>query len=104
LYYLGHTIGYERLQRLAERHGRWLTVSRDDLAQAWFARHGGSAVLLGRLVPGVRSLISMPVGIAGMPLAPLLLYTTMGIRPWAPDSGRHCSRGPGMRWGRGFSR
>jgi membrane protein DedA with SNARE-associated domain len=84
LYYLGRTIGEERLKGFADRYGRWLTVSREDLdtAKQWFARHGGMAVLLGRLVPGVRSLISIPAGIEGMSLAPFLLYTTIGAGLW----------------------
>ena len=84
LYYLGRTIGAERLKGFADRHGRWLTVSRHDLdtAQQWFARHGGLAVLLCRLLPGVRSLISIPAGIEGMALAPFLLYTTIGAGLW----------------------
>jgi membrane protein DedA with SNARE-associated domain len=84
LYYLGRRIGDERLKNFADRHGRWLTVSRDDLdhAQQWFDRHGGMAVLLCRLVPGVRSLISIPAGLEGMPLAPFLLCTTMGAGLW----------------------
>jgi membrane protein DedA with SNARE-associated domain len=84
LYYLGRTIGDERLKGFADRHGRWLTVSREDLdkAQQWFDRHGRMAVLLCRLVPGVRSLISIPAGIEGMPLAPFLLFTTIGAGLW----------------------
>jgi membrane protein DedA with SNARE-associated domain len=84
LYYLGRKIGDERLKRLADRHGRWLTVSREDLdkAKQWFDRHGGMAVLLCRLVPGIRSLISIPAGIEGMPLAPFLLYTAIGAGFW----------------------
>jgi membrane protein DedA with SNARE-associated domain len=84
LYYLGRLIGEERLKGFADRHGRWLTVSRDDLdnAKHWFARHGGLAVFLGRLVPGVRSLISIPAGIEGMALAPFLCYTVLGTGLW----------------------
>jgi membrane protein DedA with SNARE-associated domain len=84
LYYLGRQIAPERLQRPAERHGCWLTVSREDLAhaQVWCARYGGLAVLLGRLVPGVRSLIAIPAGLVRMPLAPFLLYTTVGAGLW----------------------
>jgi membrane protein DedA with SNARE-associated domain len=79
LYYLGRKIGDERLKSFADRHGRWLTLSRQDLdsAQQWFDRRGGLAVFLCRLVPGVRSLISIPAGIEGMPLAIFLLYTTL---------------------------
>jgi membrane protein DedA with SNARE-associated domain len=84
LYYVGRKIGEERLKGFADRHGRWLTLSREDLdsAKQWFDRHGGLAVFLCRLVPGVRSLISIPAGIEGMPLAPFLLYTTIGAGLW----------------------
>ena len=85
LYYLGRQIGDERVKGFADRYGRWLTVSREDLdtAQQWFARHGGLAVLGGRLIPGVRSLISIPAGMARMPLVPFLGYTTLGAGCWA---------------------
>jgi membrane protein DedA with SNARE-associated domain len=84
LYYLGRKIGDERLKGFADRHGRWLTVSREDLdkAKQWFDRHGGMSVLLCRLVPGIRSLISIPAGIEGMPLVPFLLFTTIGAGLW----------------------
>jgi len=84
LYYLGHKMGDEWLKAFADRHGRWLTLSREDLdnAKQWFDRHGGLAVLLCRLVPGIRSLISIPAGIEGMPLTPFLLYTTLGAGLW----------------------
>ena len=84
LYYLGKKIGEERLKELADRHGRWLTVSRGDIegAKRWFDRHGGAAVLFCRLIPGVRSLISIPAGIDKMNLAPFLIYTTLGTTVW----------------------
>jgi membrane protein DedA with SNARE-associated domain len=84
LYYLGRRIGDERVKGFADRHGRWLTVSRADLdrAQQWFDRHGRIAVLVCRLVPGVRSLISIPAGMERMPLAIFLLFTAMGAGLW----------------------
>ena len=84
LYYLGSKIGEERLKDLADAHGRWLTISGDDIetAKNWFDRHGAVAVLLGRIVPGVRSLVSIPAGIAGLHLAPFLLYTAVGSAIW----------------------
>jgi membrane protein DedA with SNARE-associated domain len=84
LYYAGRKLGEERLKKLADRHGRWVTVSRDEIekAKGWFDRHGGAAVLLCRLVPGVRSLISIPAGIARMNLAAFLAYTTAGSAVW----------------------
>jgi membrane protein DedA with SNARE-associated domain len=84
LYYAGFFLGEERLKQFADKHGRWLTVSRDDLERAkkWFNRHGGLAVLLCRLLPGVRSLISIPAGLAKMNLASFLFYTAIGAGVW----------------------
>jgi membrane protein DedA with SNARE-associated domain len=83
-YYVGRWLGLERLKRLAARHGRWLTVSPDELdrAQRFFARHCGKAVFLGRLLPAVRTLISIPAGIVGMALPRFLLYSTLGSLLW----------------------
>ena len=83
-YWAGRRLGGARLKRLAARHGRWLTLSPAEIerAEAWFRRHGHVAVLLGRLVPAVRTLISVPAGIAGMGLAPFLLYSAFGTVLW----------------------
>jgi membrane protein DedA with SNARE-associated domain len=85
LYYLGHYLGKKRLMRLADKHGKWLTVSGNDIDKSmdWFSRHGGKAVLLCRLVPGVRSFISIPAGICGMSLPKFLLYSFIGMGVWA---------------------
>ena len=84
-YYAGALLGTKRLERLASRYGRWLTLSPADIRHAsdWFARHGTKAVLIGRLVPGVRTLISVPAGIAGMPLLSFLLWSSIGSMIWA---------------------
>ncbi len=83
-YGIGRWLGLDRLKRFAARHGRWLTLSPGDLdrAQGFFSRHGGKAVLLGRLVPGVRTLISVPAGIVAMPLPAFLLWTGIGTVAW----------------------
>jgi membrane protein DedA with SNARE-associated domain len=85
LYYLGHCLGKQRLMRLADRYGKWLAVSAQDIhnSSSWFARHGSKAVLIGRLVPGVRSFISIPAGICGMNLPKFLLYSALGMGAWA---------------------
>jgi membrane protein DedA with SNARE-associated domain len=85
LYYLGWFIGRERLRRWVGRHGHWLALSTGDLdtAEGWFSRHCGAAVFLCRLVPGVRSLISIPAGLHCMPLGKFLLYTIVGTAIWA---------------------
>ena len=84
LYYLGRHWGEERVKRFADRHGRWLTVCGDDIAAAkrWFDRHGAKATFFGRLVPGIRSLISIPAGVARMPLPSFLAYTAAGAALW----------------------
>lgn len=84
LYYIGHLLGQDRLRRLAGRHGRWLAVEPRDIDSAadWFARHGAITVLVCRVIPGVRSLISIPAGIHGMPLPRFLLLSTVGTVVW----------------------
>lgn len=84
LYWVGRKVGKERLMAFADHHGRWLTLSRQDIERAslWFVRHGGWAVLVCRLIPGLRSLISIPAGIQAMPLLPFLVYTAIGSFAW----------------------
>jgi membrane protein DedA with SNARE-associated domain len=84
LYYFGRKLGYRRTCEFAQRRGRWLTVSEKDVARAkkWFDRHGGMAVFICRLVPGIRSLISIPAGISRMPLPAFIAYTTAGSALW----------------------
>jgi membrane protein DedA with SNARE-associated domain len=83
-YYAGRIYGHKRMREFADRYGRWITISPEDIDRAtdWFNRHGRSAVLIGRLVPGVRTLISVPAGISGMGLFPFLLYSTIGTVVW----------------------
>lgn len=83
-YYAGHRLGNKRLHHLFNRYGKWIGVSGQDLDKAivWFRRHGNYAVLLGRLVPGIRTLISIPAGLSHMPLLPFLLYSTVGTTLW----------------------
>ncbi|MEX2341110.1 MAG: DedA family protein [Candidatus Paceibacterota bacterium] len=83
-YYLGKIFGLERLKKMSLSYGRILTLSPDDIdsAEGWFLKHGRVAVLFGRLIPGVRTLISVPAGIARMPMPTFLLYTTIGSAIW----------------------
>lgn len=84
LYELGRKAGGERLRRWADAHGRWVGLSRPDLEKVtgYFDRHGAWIVLAGRLVPGVRSLISIPAGVAHMRRWVFLIYTTIGSAIW----------------------
>jgi membrane protein DedA with SNARE-associated domain/uncharacterized membrane protein YkvA (DUF1232 family) len=83
-YYAGMWLGEERVRSFAVRHGRWLTLGEQEIGQAmrWFERHGRIAVLIGRLVPTVRTLISLPAGMARMPLLPFLIYSSIGTLLW----------------------
>jgi membrane protein DedA with SNARE-associated domain len=83
-YEVGRRVGEYRVRRWVERSGHWLTLSPPDIdaAQNWFRTHGRIAVFVGRLVPGVRSLISMPAGFARMPLPTFLLYSLVGTAMW----------------------
>jgi len=84
-YWLGRGIGPERLRRWVERHGRWLAMTPASLqrAEAWFERRGGWALLGGRLVPAVRSVISMPAGIARMSALSMLAWSAGGTFAWS---------------------
>jgi membrane protein DedA with SNARE-associated domain len=83
-YYAGLLLGQQRLQLLASRYGKWIGISGDDIEKStnWFQKHGSKAVLFGRLVPGIRTLISIPAGISKMPVVPFFIYSTIGTIAW----------------------
>lgn len=81
---IGRWIGPAKLRLFVRKHGRWLTLSPKDLrrAQGWFDRHGRKAVFFGRFIPTVRTLISVPAGLARMPATPFLIYSAIGSLIW----------------------
>lgn len=81
LYGLGAALGAERLRAVAARLPL-VRVEDVDTAEAWFARYGTTAVLVGRVVPIVRSLISIPAGVERMPLGRFLVLTAVGSGVW----------------------
>ena len=81
LYGAGARLGAERATRVLCRVPL-MEPSDVERAEHWFDRHGRAAVFFGRLIPGVRSLISVPAGSRGMPLATFVLYTTAGSALW----------------------
>jgi membrane protein DedA with SNARE-associated domain len=82
--YLAWAVGRYGGQPALRRWGRRLRLREHDLdrAVAWFDRHGDMAVLIGRMLPVVRTFISLPAGIAGMPPVRFGVYTTIGCIPW----------------------
>jgi len=84
LYYIAAGIGEQRVRALIDRHGRLLRLDGDDLdrAQAWFERRGATAVLIGRCVPLIRSLVSLPAGFNRMPIVRFSAFTLIGSLVW----------------------
>ena len=81
LYGIGAALGLDRLKVIAHRMPL-VDVADIDKTDAWFTKHGPKAVFLGRFVPGIRSIISIPAGIDRMPVAKFLGYTTAGSLIW----------------------
>ncbi len=84
LYGLSAWIGRERLRRFLLRYGKWLRLTTDDVdrAEAWFDRRAVVAVLVGRCVPLIRSVVSIPAGFRRMPFGIFTLYTLIGSLVW----------------------
>ncbi|WP_050613437.1 DedA family protein [Bacillus testis] len=84
LYGLGRMLDLHRLEKIIDRYGAFLRLTHDDVAKAdrWFQRYGAWTVLFCRLIPLVRSLISIPAGMARMNFSLFLLYTSIGTLAW----------------------
>jgi membrane protein DedA with SNARE-associated domain len=82
--WIAYAVGYLGGRPLIERWGRLVFLRRHELdrAERWFDRHGEAAVLVSRLLPVVRTFISLPAGIARMRLGRFSLYTFAGCLPW----------------------
>lgn len=85
LYYLGTVFDETRLTKLVARYGKYVLVTPNDVknAKAWFDKYGYWVIFFGRMVPAIRSLISIPAGMAKMPLLPFLLLTALGSLIWS---------------------
>jgi membrane protein DedA with SNARE-associated domain len=81
---IGWAIGLYGGRPLVERHGRWMHLGPENLdrAERWFDRWGDWAVFLGRMTPVVRSFVSIPAGLARMPLGRFTLFSALGTIPW----------------------
>ena len=83
-YYAGRLFGLDRVRYLADRFGRVMAFNADeiDMAVGWFRRFGPVIVLFGRLIPLIRTLISIPAGLSRMTLPVFLLASTTGALIW----------------------
>ncbi len=88
-YFLGRSMGRGHLRDWLDRHGKWLLLRRKERERAreWFEGKGRFAVLLGRLAPGVHSLIGLPAGVARMGLLPFMAYSAVGVAAWVAGLG-----------------
>ena len=84
-YLIGHLFGEERVRIIIRRYGRFAMLSEADFDRAldWFDRYGETVIFFGRMVPIVRSLISVPAGLARMNLAVFGAYTAVGTALWS---------------------
>lgn len=81
---IAYTVGSIGGRPLLERYGRYILISRHDieLADRWFARYGDATVFFTRMLPIVRTFISLPAGIARMPLGRFVVFSVLGAIPW----------------------
>ncbi|WP_298824065.1 DedA family protein [uncultured Planococcus sp.] len=84
LYGVGLLLDVERLEKIIDKYGNWLRVKKEDIykADAWFDRFGVWTVFFGRLVPLLRSLISIPAGMSNMKFWLFISFTTLGTLLW----------------------
>lgn len=84
LYGLGLQLDVKRLEKIVDRYGRVLRLTRKDIhkADSWFDKYGIWTVLFCRLIPLIRSLISIPAGMSNMKFGLFLLFTTVGTLIW----------------------
>jgi membrane protein DedA with SNARE-associated domain len=83
-YLAARALGVHRLEPLIRRHGRWVTMTWPEVerAQKWFRENGVFFVVLGRLVPTVRSLVSVPAGLLKMRFKTFFIASTLGTFGW----------------------
>jgi membrane protein DedA with SNARE-associated domain len=81
---LAYAIGRSTGRTLLERYGRYVFIRPHDIdrAEVWWERHGEAATFFSRLLPVIRTFISLPAGIARMPIGKFSLYTFLGVIPW----------------------
>ena len=84
-YGIGRWFGETRLRSLVAKYGRWVFLSEEDIdrADTWFKRYGEYVIFFGRMVPIIRSVISIPAGLAAMPLLRFCFYTAIGTALWS---------------------
>ena len=83
-YIAGRRVGAERLKALAQRHGRWIALTPDEIDRGThlFEKKGALVLVFGRLVPALRTVVALPAGLAKMRPLPFVLWTLLGSLIW----------------------
>ncbi len=83
-YFIGVKWGRTRSLEFLSKYSRWTRITRQDLEKAehWFLSHGRPSLLFGRLIPGIRTVISLPAGITRVPFFEYTIYTLIGTLFW----------------------
>lgn len=100
-YLAARSVGLVRLQQFINSHGRWLGIEWRDVEQVrrLFGRFGPAIVFAGRLLPGVRTFVSIPAGVARMPILPFMIWSSVGTAIFAATfAGAGYVAGKQLRW------
>lgn len=100
-YSAARAIGLDRLRRFIDRHGRWVVIDWTDVQRVadLFQRFGPVIVFTGRLVPGVRTFVSVPAGLVAMPLFRFAVWSTIGTALFAAAlAGAGFAAGSWLNW------
>jgi membrane protein DedA with SNARE-associated domain len=83
-YLAARALGHDRLEPFVRRYGKWITISWRDVERAhhWFDRHGFVFVMTGRIIPTIRSLVSVPAGLLDMRFRNFVIASTIGTAVW----------------------
>ncbi len=84
LYWIGYTFNHARIFRFVDRYGKYLFIKLNDVKKSldWFEHYGHRIVFFGRMIPAVRSLISIPAGMSRMPFWKFMFYSGLGTIIW----------------------
>ena len=84
LYFMGYAFSEERLENLVSKYGKYVGLYVKDLQKtaSWFERHGAQLVFFGRLIPLIRSLVSIPAGLTKMKMSTFIIFTIFGSGIW----------------------
>lgn len=84
LYWIGYQFNHDAIFRFTDRYGKYLFIKSEDIQKSllWFEKYGHRIVFFGRMVPAVRSLISIPAGMSRMPFWKFMFYSTLGTIIW----------------------